>query len=54
MGVITLTLISVGLQPAAAAPVLGHRPSCAIAIALGTYMGGWAHHQDARHGPSPT
>ena len=42
MGVITLTLIAVG--PAARRlrrPSRGSSSTCAIAIALGTYMGGW-------------
>jgi len=41
MGVITLTLISVGLQPAGSPPEMWVIVTCAIAIALGTYMGGW-------------
>lgn len=41
MGVITLTLISVGLQPAGSGPETWVVVTCAIAIALGTYMGGW-------------
>src|SRR5690349_837310 len=41
MGVITLTLISVGLQPAGSGPEFWVIVVCAIAIALGTYMGGW-------------
>ena len=41
MGVITLTLISVGLQPAGTGPEFWVIVVCAIAIALGTYMGGW-------------
>ena len=41
MGVITLTLISVGLQPVGSAPETWVVVTCAIAIALGTYMGGW-------------
>ncbi|WP_448809540.1 anion permease [Agromyces bauzanensis] len=41
MGVITLTLISVGLQPPGSGPEFWVVVSCAIAIALGTYMGGW-------------
>jgi inorganic phosphate transporter, PiT family len=41
MGVITLTLISVGLQPVGSGPEFWVIVVCAIAIALGTYMGGW-------------
>jgi PiT family inorganic phosphate transporter len=41
MGVITLTLISVGAQPVGSGPELWVIVTCAIAIALGTYMGGW-------------
>ncbi|MDR5701356.1 inorganic phosphate transporter [Agromyces aerolatus] len=41
MGVITLTLISVGLQPAGTGPEFWVVVVCAVAIALGTYMGGW-------------
>ena len=41
MGVITLTLISVGLQPVGTGPEFWVIVVCAIAIALGTYMGGW-------------
>jgi inorganic phosphate transporter, PiT family len=41
MGVITLTLISVGLQPAGSGPEFWVIVVCAVAIALGTYMGGW-------------
>ncbi|QTX05090.1 inorganic phosphate transporter [Agromyces archimandritae] len=41
MGVITLTLIAVGMQDAGTAPQLWVVVVCAIAIALGTYMGGW-------------
>jgi PiT family inorganic phosphate transporter len=41
MGVITLTLISVGLQPVGSGPETWVVVTCAIAIALGTYMGGW-------------
>ena len=42
MGVITLTLISVGLAARRlAAPSSGSSPCCALAIALGTYIGGW-------------
>jgi PiT family inorganic phosphate transporter len=41
MGVITLTLISAGLLPANAGPPLWVILSAGLAIALGTYMGGW-------------
>lgn len=41
MGIITLTLISVGLQPVGSGPDFWVIVVCAIAIALGTYMGGW-------------
>lgn len=41
MGVITLTLISVGMQPAGSGPETWVVVTCAVAIALGTYMGGW-------------
>ena len=41
MGIITLTLISVGLQPVGSGPETWVIVVCAIAIALGTYMGGW-------------
>ncbi|GAA2039597.1 inorganic phosphate transporter [Agromyces tropicus] len=41
MGVITLTLISVGAQPVGSGPEFWVIVTCAIAIALGTYMGGW-------------
>ncbi|MFC6357317.1 inorganic phosphate transporter [Luethyella okanaganae] len=41
MGVITLTLISVGAQPVGTSPALWVVTACALAIALGTYMGGW-------------
>lgn len=41
MGIITLTLISVGLQPVGSGPEFWVVVTCAIAIALGTYMGGW-------------
>jgi PiT family inorganic phosphate transporter len=42
MGVITLLLISAGLQPAAhAAPQWWVILACALAIATGTYTGGW-------------
>jgi PiT family inorganic phosphate transporter len=41
MGVITLTLISAGLQPTGSGPELWVITACALAIALGTYTGGW-------------
>jgi PiT family inorganic phosphate transporter len=41
MGVITLTLIAAGLQPVGSPPELWVIAACAIAIALGTYSGGW-------------
>ncbi|AWB95140.1 phosphate transporter [Agromyces badenianii] len=41
MGVITLTLVAAGLQPAGGEVPWWVIVTCAIAIALGTYMGGW-------------
>jgi len=41
MGVITLTLITVGLLPADAGPPLWVIATCGLAIALGTSLGGW-------------
>ena len=41
MGVITLTLVTVGLLPAHSAPPLWVVVSAAVAIAVGTAMGGW-------------
>ncbi|PYY49708.1 inorganic phosphate transporter [Curtobacterium sp. MCPF17_050] len=41
MGVITLTLIAAGYQGAGTAPELWVVLACGLAIALGTYMGGW-------------
>jgi PiT family inorganic phosphate transporter len=41
MGVITLTLIAAGLQTAGSGPELWVVLACALAIALGTYSGGW-------------
>ncbi|QAY74391.1 inorganic phosphate transporter [Agromyces protaetiae] len=41
MGVITLTLIAVGFQEVGTGPEFWVVVVCAIAIALGTYMGGW-------------
>ena len=41
MGVITLTLIAAGLQAPGSGPEFWVIASCAIAIAVGTYSGGW-------------
>lgn len=41
MGIITLTLIAVGLQPSGSGPELWVVAICGLAIAAGTYMGGW-------------
>lgn len=41
MGIITLTLISVGAQASGSGPQLWVIAICGLAIALGTYMGGW-------------
>ncbi|MEH0109946.1 inorganic phosphate transporter [Tersicoccus sp. MR15.9] len=41
MGVITLVLIAAGLQPTGTGPELWVIAACALAIALGTYAGGW-------------
>ena len=41
MGIITLTLIAVGVQPSGSGPELWVVAVCGLAIALGTYMGGW-------------
>lgn len=41
MGVITLTLISAGLQPTGSGPEIWVVIACAFAIAIGTYSGGW-------------
>lgn len=41
MGIITLTLIAAGLQPSGSGPELWVVAICGLAIALGTYMGGW-------------
>nr|WP_236778908.1 inorganic phosphate transporter [Agromyces seonyuensis] len=41
MGVITLTLISVNLQAPGTGPEFWVITACALAIALGTYVGGW-------------
>lgn len=41
MGVITLTLVAAGLQTPGTGPHFWVIATCAIAIALGTYSGGW-------------
>jgi inorganic phosphate transporter, PiT family len=41
MGIITLTLITVGTLPAGASPPFWVIFACALAIALGTSLGGW-------------
>jgi PiT family inorganic phosphate transporter len=41
MGVITLTLVAAGTQPAGSEVQWWVIVTCAVAIALGTYMGGW-------------
>ncbi|MDH2444611.1 inorganic phosphate transporter [Amnibacterium sp. CER49] len=41
MGVITLVLITAGLQKPGTAPQLWVIAACALAIAVGTYTGGW-------------
>lgn len=41
MGIITLTLIAVGAQSAGTGPQLWVVAVCGLAIAAGTYMGGW-------------
>lgn len=41
MGIITLTLIAVGAQGAGTGPQLWVVTVCGLAIAAGTYMGGW-------------
>ena len=41
MGVITLVLITAGMQPAGSGPQLWVVAACALAIAAGTYSGGW-------------
>ena len=41
MGVITLTLIAAGMQPTGTGPELWVIAACALAIAIGTYSGGW-------------
>jgi PiT family inorganic phosphate transporter len=41
MGIITLVLISAGAQPAGSGPQWWVITACALAIAIGTYAGGW-------------
>ncbi|WP_373308077.1 inorganic phosphate transporter [Amycolatopsis oliviviridis] len=41
MGIITLTMITAGTLPAGAGPPLWVIVSAALALALGTYLGGW-------------
>jgi len=41
MGVITLALIAAGVQPSGSGPALWVIGACALAIAAGTYSGGW-------------
>ena len=41
MGVITLTLVAAGIQPAGSRPEVWVIIACALAISLGTYSGGW-------------
>ncbi|MBF4632138.1 inorganic phosphate transporter [Clavibacter michiganensis subsp. phaseoli] len=41
MGIVTLTLIAGGFQAAGSGPEFWVIAVCAVAIALGTYMGGW-------------
>jgi PiT family inorganic phosphate transporter len=41
MGVITLTLIAAGMQPTGSGPEIWVVIACALAIAVGTYSGGW-------------
>ncbi|TPW72951.1 inorganic phosphate transporter [Schumannella sp. 10F1B-5-1] len=41
MGVITLTLVAAGYQRGGTAPQLWVIAACGLAIALGTYLGGW-------------
>ena len=41
MGITTLTLIAVGVQPSGSGPELWVVAVCGFTIALGTYMGGW-------------
>lgn len=41
MGIITLTLVASGMQPSGSGPEFWVVAVCGLAIALGTYMGGW-------------
>jgi PiT family inorganic phosphate transporter len=41
MGIITLTLITAGMQESGSGPELWVVAACGLAIALGTYSGGW-------------
>jgi PiT family inorganic phosphate transporter len=41
MGVITLTFVLAGIQPQGSNPYLWVIAACGLAIALGTYLGGW-------------
>ncbi|GAB3409909.1 inorganic phosphate transporter [Schumannella luteola] len=41
MGVITLTLVAAGYQKSGSTPQLWVIAACGLAIALGTYLGGW-------------
>jgi PiT family inorganic phosphate transporter len=41
MGIITLVLIAAGSQPTGSGPQLWVITACALAIAVGTYAGGW-------------
>lgn len=41
MGIITLTLIAAGMQPSGSGPEFWVIAACGLAIALGTYTGGW-------------
>ena len=50
MGVITLTLIAGGLQPANSSPQFWVILVCAVAIATGTYTGGWRIIKTLGHG----
>lgn len=50
MGVITLTFILAGVQPAGSSPYLWVVMACGLAIALGTYTGGWRIIKTLGHG----
>ncbi|HEY8589932.1 MAG TPA: inorganic phosphate transporter [Naasia sp.] len=50
MGVITLTLIAAGLQESGSGPEFWVVVSCAFAIAIGTYSGGWRIIKTMGHG----